>query len=92
MLHEGVVAVALGRDAVLRAAPRVVSQMSRPHSLSEKGGLAITQSNVSRPPVLASLKAGCRSVSSRAIWKSSMPWSTRFMRAIDEVVRFFSWP
>ena len=26
----------------------------------------------------------------RAIWKSSMPWSTRFMRAMEEVVRFFS--
>ena len=52
----------------------------------------MTQSKVARPPVLESVKAGLRSVSSRAIWKSSMPCSTRFMRAMEEVVRFFSWP
>jgi len=43
-------------------------------------------------PVLESVKAGLRRVSSRTILKSSMPCRTRFMRAIDEVVRFFSWP
>ena len=36
------------------------------------------------------LPAGSRRVSSRAIWKSSMPWRTRFIRATEDVVRFFS--
>ena len=52
----------------------------------------MTQSKVARPPVLESVNAGLRSVSSRTIWKSSMPCRKRFMRAMDAVVRFFSWP
>ena len=52
----------------------------------------MTQSKVAMPLVLESVKAGLRSVSSRAIWKSSIPCRTRFMRAMAEVVRFFSWP
>jgi hypothetical protein len=52
--------------------------------------LAITQSKVARRS--PSKKAGLRSVSPRTIWKSSMPCRNRFMRAMDEVVRFFSWP
>jgi hypothetical protein len=58
-----------------------VSHISRPHCSSENGGLAMTTSKVARPPVLASVNTGLRSVSPRSMTKSSMPCRKRFMRA-----------
>ena len=40
----------------------------------------------------AALKTGARSVSPRSMEKSSNPCRSRFMRATEEVVRFFSCP
>ena len=51
----------------------------------------MTQSNVARAPDV-SVNAGFRSVSFCSIRKSSTPCNTRFMRAMDDVVRFFSSP
>ena len=67
-----------------------LAQTSSPHFSSENGGLAMTQSNVAR--LSPEKNAGLRSVSPRTIWKSSTPCRNRFMRAMAEVVRFFSWP
>ncbi|CAM5229759.1 hypothetical protein STANM309S_06638 [Streptomyces tanashiensis] len=63
---------------------------SWPQFFNEKGGLAITQSNRANRPW--SKYAGSRSMSPRSTWKSSMPCSSRFIRAIAEVVSTFSWP
>ena len=51
----------------------------------------MTQSNVARAPA-ESVNAGFWSVSFCSMLKSSMQCSTRLMRAMDDVVRFFSSP
>jgi hypothetical protein len=91
VLHPGEVAARLegGRPAKLRPKGSL-SHRSSPHFSSENGGLAMTQSKADRRS--PSKKAGLRSVSPRTILKSSMPCRKRFIRAMDEVVRFFSWP
>jgi hypothetical protein len=48
----------------------------------------MTQSKVAR--LSPEKKAGLRRVSPRTIWKSAAPCRKRFMRAMAEVVRFFS--
>ena len=63
---------------------------SEPQLLSENGGFARTQSKVLR--MLPSRKAGSRRVSPWAIRKSFAPWRYRFIRAMADVLRFFSWP
>ena len=49
----------------------------------------MTQSKVAR--LSPEKNAGWRSVSPRTTWKSDAPCRKRFMRAMAEVVRFFSW-
>ena len=90
MLDIGKVAVAVGRDAILAAFPRVGLPKRAPPFLRENGGFAMMQSKVAMLLVLESVKAGLRSKSSRAIRKSSIPCRTRFIQAMAEVVKFFS--
>ena len=89
VLDEGIVAVL--RWGHPQKARGSAAQRSAPQFVRENGGLAITTSNCGVAPS-ASLNAGARSVSPRAISKSSISCRNRFMRAMAAVVRLTSWP
>jgi hypothetical protein len=83
---EGVVAVLLGRDAVLEAAELIVGRFTPwLHALSEKGGLATTKSKVLRVP-FACFQCGAASVLSCQIsavglsCRSCSSWPRRWSR------------